>query len=920
MLAALSPVGGNVRSLFAIAAASSIFFSLACATAPAVPPAADPDAPSPTPPRTALDRFSDQLRLPDVARPLAYALTFRIDPAAPTFSGEVAIEVDLAEPLHTLRLHADGLTITRAAATIGATTRPLETAIADTQLAVFDPAAALPAGPLVLHLAWTGPLPEAPVGIYRVNEGGRWYVFTQFEPLEARRAFPSFDEPRFKTPYTTTIEVPAGQTAFSNYPERASGAAATPGWTRFEFEPTPPMPTYLVALAVGELDVVVGERVSSGKVPFRILAPKGKGHLAGFALDKTPRHLDWQERWFGSPLPYAKLDFVAVPSFSSSGMENVGLVTYREALLLLDGDRAAIEDRLWCEGVIAHELAHMWFGNLVTMSWWDELWLNEAFAVWMGRKSLAAVSPELDIAEQNHRSKFYIMQQDARVHARAVRQPIASDGDIYNAFDGITYGKGAAVLRMIEQWIGPERFQAGVRAYLAANAHGTGTTAELLEHLGREGQRDVAPVVASFVDQPGVPMVDFDWRCEPDGVVTLDVRQRPHRALGDPRPAEGQTWRIPVCALLSDGRSRHEHCELLSETAASWRVDVGFCPTFAHPNVGEAGYYRWRTRLGPISIARADKSAFAGWVASLTAGVEDGSRPLAELVDGIEPLFEASVSPSELQDLVGALGHVARFDRDAPYDARFQKKARALLDRIPLDLSLGDSASERRRMPILVRALAGLTRDARVFAHAKKVGDAFLKAIEGARIKAPPSPEAAAIYLPLMVHGLGREARAHKQRAALWQRLRAAFDKVRDPTERDLVIEALASFDDPALATKTFDLLLDGTLRSQDLRTVRARTSGRREVASAVWDWLTTHFDAVVDKLGAKAAPSLPGFASSFCEEGDAERVAEFFAYRRAALPSGIDRPLAQTLEGIRACIVARARYHDEARAWYTAR
>jgi len=167
-----------------------------------------------------------------------------------------------------------------------------------------------------------------------------------------------------------------------------------------EFEPTPPLPTYLVALAVGDFDVVEGEKVSGGKVPFRIIAPRGKGHLAGFALDKTPRHLAALEEWFGTPYPFAKLDLVAVPSFSSSGMENAGLITFREALLLMDGDKAAIAERLWCEGVIAHELAHMWFGDLVTMAWWDDVWLNEAFATWMGRKSMAVVSPELDIYEQ----------------------------------------------------------------------------------------------------------------------------------------------------------------------------------------------------------------------------------------------------------------------------------------------------------------------------------------------------------------------------------------------------------------------------------------------------------------------------------------------------------------------------------------
>jgi len=845
-------------------------------------------------------------------------MTLRIDPAAPTFSGEGRIQVELTSATRVVRLHADGLTLKKAVALVRGKAVTLEAKVDGSQLALVSPTP-LPAGAVELQLAWSGPLPEAPVGIYRVQDGGRWYVFTQFEPLEARRAFPCFDEPRFKTPWSMAIEVPAGLGAFSNNPERAMVAMSN-GWSRHEFEPTPPLPSYLVALAVGDFDVVEGEKVSGGKVPFRIIAPKGKGHLAGFALDKTPRHLAALEQWFGTPYPFAKLDLVAVPSFSSSGMENAGLITFREALLLMDGNKAAIEERLWCEGVIAHELAHMWFGDLVTMEWWDDLWLNEAFATWMGRKSMAVVSPELDVYEQSLRSKFGVMLGDARVNARAVRQPITKEGDIYNAFDGITYAKGAAVLTMIEAWIGPAQFQAGVRNYLAEHAHGSATTHDLLEHLGRAGKVDVATPVNTFLDQPGVPLVSLDWRCEPDGVVSLDVRQSAYKLMGDPRGEVPGRWQIPVCARLSDGRKNYDHCALLSEAATTWRVNAGFCPTFSHPNIGESGYYRWETRLGPISIARSDKAAFAGYVASLRGGIDSGRMPLATLLDGVEPLLEASVSPSELDDLMGALAQVARFDPEAPRDARFQKKARTWLDRIPLDLGLGDTPRERRRMPALVRSLAGLTLDKRVFAQATKVAQAFLGELEGSASKTKSSEEDVAVYLPLYVYGLGRDATGALQRSAAWTRLRAAFDKVRDPGERDAVIEALASFDDPELITKSYDLLLDGTLRAQDLRTLRSKTHGRRPVTQAVWTWLTGNFDGLVAKLGSKSAPGLPGFAGAYCEPGDDALVAAFFASKKASLPSGVDRPLAQTLEQIRACVVARERYGAEARAWYQGR
>jgi len=916
-----------VRSLHLLALASSIFFqaSLTGGCGSTVPDHAGSGGDGPAGGKHDLGPapedlgaiFPAALRLPESVTPRSYELTLRIDPATPTFTGKVRIEVELARATRLLRMHSDGLTIASATATVAGKTLVLEARNDDSQLALVA-ATALPAGVVTLDLTWQGPLPEAPVGIYRVQDGGHWYVFTQFEPLEARRAFPSFDEPRFKTPYTTIIEVPKGLGAFSNNPERALTTTAD-GWSRHEFEPTPPLPTYLIAFAIGDFDVVEGANVSGGKVPFRVIAPKGKGHLASFVLDKAPRHLAALEQWFGTPYPFAKLDLVAVPNFSSSGMENAGLITFREALLLTDGDKAAIEERLWCESVVAHELAHMWFGDLVTMQWWDDVWLNEAFATWMSRKILTIVSPELDINEQALRGKFGVMHADARVNARSVRQPITKDGDIYNAFDGITYSKGAAVLSMVEAWIGPEPFQAGVRAYLAEHALGSATTHDLLEHLGREGNNDVATVVSTFLDQPGVPLVTLDWRCEAAGVVSIDVTQAPYKLMGDPRAVVPGSWQIPICARLSDGKKTIDHCELLTSAKATWRVEAGFCPTFSHPNIAEAGYYRWETRLGPISTARGDKAAFAGYIASLRGGVDMGRIPLAQMLEGVGPLFEASVSPSELDDLIASLAQVARFDPEAPRDPSFQKKAHAWLDRIPLDLSLGTTARERRRMPSLVRALAGLTLDKRVFAQASKVAQAFLDELEGGKGKAV-SVEDVGVYLPLYVYSLGREAKDARKREAVWTRLRAAFDKARDPNEREVLIEALGTFDDPELVVKSYGLILDGTLRAQDLRTLRARTSGRRPVAEALWSWFTGNFDALVAKLGSKSAPGLPGFAYPFCEVGDDARVEAFFATKKATLPNGIDRPLAQTIEVIRACVVARARYGEEARAWYQKR
>ncbi|HRE92134.1 MAG TPA: M1 family metallopeptidase, partial [Myxococcota bacterium] len=627
--------------------------------------------------------FPAPLRLPDGAAPTAYELHLKIDPAAETFSGRVKIDVELAQATRLIRLHALDLTIASATWTgPRPSDRPVSlSAELDGRgaLALWS-ATPLPAGAGRLELSFEGPLDEPPVGLYRAKEGEHHYAYTQFEPLEARKAFPCFDEPRFKVPVTTTLTTPVGAHALSNMPEVGSEVAG--GWRTTRFSTSPPMPTYLVAFAVGPFDIVEGPRISSRRVPFRVVTTRGKGPLARFAIERTPDHLAFLEAWFGTPYPYPKLDFVAVPSFSSSAMENIGLVTYRDAVLLIDPVNAPLDDRLRGESIISHELAHMWFGNLVTLAWWDDLWLNEAFAVWMARKAVKALAPDLDPVESVARNKMSVMGADSRPAARAIREPIVDEGDVYNAFDGITYSKGAAVLEMVEQWIGEEAFRGGVRSYLDEHAHGVAATADLLAHLERAAAEasnpkrrergEVTRILTSFTEKPHVPLVHVDWRCEGDAV-QIDVSQREWRSLADPRgPISGELrWEIPMCLRLADERRHFVHCALLSDERATWETRPGFCPTFSHPNVDEAGYYRWETRLGPVSIARADSRVMAGYLGNLRAAFEAGDLDVQSYVDRVAPLVTMELTPGALSDALGALWVVPGVVPEAATDRRF---------------------------------------------------------------------------------------------------------------------------------------------------------------------------------------------------------------------------------------------------------
>ncbi len=394
---------------------------------------------------------------------------------------------------------------------------------------------------MALGFEYEAPLDEIPESIYRVKQDDGWYAYSQFEALMARQAFPCFDEPGFKTPFRVRVRVPKPLVALSNAPV----ADVHPdGETHevFEFAPTAPMPTYLVAFAVGtfakhQADVAAeAAGLPEGQtLPHNVYTVAGKKHLASYAGAQATPILRALTQYFGSPYPYAKLDQIGVPTFLFGAMENVGLVTYRQNILLVDETRASHRDRALARSVMAHELAHMWFGNLVTPAWWDDIWLNEAFATWMANKVLERIAPELEAPLWAVSGMLEVMQEDALGSATPIRKTITTTGDIKNAFDGITYEKGSAVLRMLETWIGKDNFQRGVRAYLTHHAWQNATMADFMRSIAEQTALPLERVARSFIEQPGTPLITLQSSCEPtaDGVkLRLNLKQERYVPLG----------------------------------------------------------------------------------------------------------------------------------------------------------------------------------------------------------------------------------------------------------------------------------------------------------------------------------------------------------------------------------------------------
>ncbi|MDD5333112.1 MAG: M1 family metallopeptidase [Rhodoferax sp.] len=459
------------------------------------------------------------MRLPDGVAPLSYRLALTLDPARSTHSGKVSIALDIKAATRTIRLNASDIVVTSAVLKRAGKTYAARARVADSNLLDLVFAAPVPAGPGELTLAFRGRLDDkGSQGLFRQKEGADWYVFTQFEATDARRAFPVFDEPRWKVPWTLSLTIPAKLTAVANTAV-AREVALAHGLKRVEFLTTPPLPSYLVAFGVGPFDILDAGRV--GATPLRFITPRGRAAEARYAARMTPPILAQLEAYFGIAYPYGKLDVMALPiTLNFGAMENPGLVTFAARLLLArEAEETANFKRSFVE-IQAHELAHQWFGDYVTMAWWDDLWLNESFASWMGDKITAQVMPEWRFETGTQEARAEAMAADRLLSARRIQQPVNDPESLESAFDSITYSKGQATLAMFENWLGDSPFQAGVQRYMARHAWGSATGDDFDAALAA-GQPELAAAFRSFTGQPGIPRLSVTLVCQDKPLLRL---------------------------------------------------------------------------------------------------------------------------------------------------------------------------------------------------------------------------------------------------------------------------------------------------------------------------------------------------------------------------------------------------------------
>jgi cytosol alanyl aminopeptidase len=876
------------------------------------------------------------MQLGNAVKPLAYEAELTIVPTAERFAGHVVIHVELAKATDFFWMNATRLDIKSANVVVGNKTFVAKTVAGGHDFVGLRFATALPAGRAVITLDYDGVIDRTETaGIFKQQDGDNWYAFTQFEDTDARRAFPCFDEPGWKTPWHLSLIVPASNVAAANMPitsEEPYVAAPEPplmrkgvppsapavAMKRVRFAPTPPLPSYLIAFAVGPFDVVDGGRAGKKGTQLRYIVPKGRASEVAYAKEVTPKLLDALEDYFGQPYPFAKLDSVAIPITVGFGaMENVGLITYQMSLMASRPEQETERFRRNWASVAAHEMAHQWFGDLVTMAWWNDTWLNESFATWMSAKVVDRVFPvwQTRLSVDDRREEAIVI--DRLASTRQVRQPVNTPDDLANAFDSITYQKGAAVLSMFEGAIGEERFRNGVRRYLYEHAQGSARAEDFFAAMTAEAGPENASTLSGFkgfIEQPGAPRLSVSLDCGLDGksppkLILTQSRYVPSRPIGD--PAFNQRWTFPACFQFGRGGDFNELCTLIQDTRTVVPLPVGeTCPAWVLSNRGGLGYFvssmtaelnaqLVRTPLLPSEAIPAlnDSSILTGsgeWPADLS--LEFAAR------FANNRQVRVSQAAAELASEVRASWLDDAVDRDgfARYvQKNFATKARALGWTLKSSDREGDATLRQTLLPWV----ADLGNDAALQREALRLSREWLAA------KAPLPPGASAALKTAARQAQGTQGR---------ELLDAALDALTRSTgnDRETLLTTLGSFRDPALAEAAYEALFS---EKSDVRDgLGAMQTGARFDEAATTQaihYLHGHYDAVIRRLPENAGGGLPRLGARICEATAKSEFDATFADRASKVPGG-SRNYAQATEDISICLAARQLQHATLKAY----
>ena len=828
---------------------------------------------------------------PDV-RPRQVDLHVALDPErGRAFRGEVATGLELARAVSSIELHAVGLRVGGAVLQAGdERVRGRVVAHPDRETIEIRFPRRVGPGAARLELRFSGRLRTDLRGLYFARSGKRRYAFTQLEATDARSFFPCFDEPALKARFRIAVTTRASHTVLSNSPiektQKQPGGRKT-----VRFAETPPLSTYLLALAVGELEA--SRTVRCGKTPIRVWHVPGKRALTGFALEAARETLARLERYFALPYPYAKLDLVAVPDFEAGAMENAGAVFFRETLLLVDAKTVTRSERKRVAEVVCHELAHMWYGDLVTMAWWDDLWLNEAFATWMAFHVVNDWQPGWRMWNDFQHFRGAALELDALENTHPIYAEVRSPADATENFDLITYEKGASVVRMLERFLGERAFRDGVRRYIRRHRESNATAADLWRALEEASGREVESIARAWIEQPGLPLVEVK---RGRGRSELAVRQSrfhgaPARAKRGRRRDDRPRWPIPLVLRVGAPKARKTALVRTLLTRSSERIGLGRGePRFVYANADEGGFLRphhepaelrrLAAHLGELSAV--ERMGLLGHELALLRADRARIENYLELAGS----FGGERDPDVLLSLASPLGFLdQQVAPAAGGDTRERLRAWLVAGFAPALEGLGfaprrgDSEDVSLRRAALYSILGAVAEWSPLLAHAAESCDAYLRD----RRAVDPNLADAVVTLG-----------ARRGDALLFAVLLRAMERAPTPQERRRFLFGLGELRDAACIERALELSLDERVATQDVALLLARMLGNPAARERTWEFVEARWAKLRKRLPPALVTRVIEATPALQTPAYRRRVAAFF--RKHPVPTG-RRALLQALE-----------------------
>ncbi len=860
-------------------------------------------------------------RLPAGVTPEHYTLSFTPDLQKAAFTGQETIEVQVLKATSTIVLNAIELQLQEVTITQAEKTQAAQTSLVqEKEQATLTVAEQLQPGPASIHIKFSGTLNDKLRGFYLAGTKERGYATTQFESTDARRAFPAFDEPEFKAKFDITLTVDKADTAISNGRIISDTPGPADGKHTIQFSTTPKMSTYLVAMAVGDFECAEG---AADNIPIRVCGTPDKKPLSAAALRYAGEILKFYNQYYGIPYPFGKLDIVGLPDFEAGAMENTGAIFYRESLLFIDDKNSSVDSHQAVFEVLAHEMAHQWFGDLVTMKWWDNLWLNEGFATWMALKPSQALHPEWNATLDAVKATNGALELDALMNTHPIRVKAETPEEINELFDPISYEKAGAVLRMLESYVSPDVFRRGVNMYLRKFSYGNATAEDFWNALGAASGRPVDRIMPAFVDQAGEPLVTVKSACQnppaeakpvkskrgrrrretkPQPKTLVTVAQR--RFLADPSTVvkKDQIWMVPVCVKAGGSKP---FCQILSQRELT--LPVTGCAPWVFVNGNATGYYRTQydkadlqklSLVAQTELSTAERIALVQDEAALVGAGQESMAIFLDLVAALHTDAERAVVESYSPTLDYTNSYLLSESDANDFRAWVRSNFQPMMMKVGWIPLADENAETHTLRGDLIHILGMVGEDAETIRKSTSLAEQYLKA--------PDSVDASMAKDVLSVA-------ARYGNDGLFEQYVSALRQMHSPEQYYNVSAALAEFRDPRVVERILELGVSDEVRNQDAAHLISAVLSNADDQKLAWGWVKAHWAAVEKKNIMASGPEIINATRKFCSAEMRDDVQTFFGEHK--VPAA-DRTLKQSFEDISGCTRNRPRLQTELSGW----